>query len=104
MVVASNFLCHMEPSDAEKCLRNIARIVRPAGYLFVTGIDPDVRERVAHDLGWQPVQELIEEIHDGDPSVRGDWPFAWWGLEPLDTERDHWQMRYATAFRLNQGI
>ena len=26
MVVANRFLCHMDPSDAEKCLRNVARV------------------------------------------------------------------------------
>jgi chemotaxis methyl-accepting protein methylase len=31
MVVASNFLCHMAPADAEKCLRNIAQLVSPGG-------------------------------------------------------------------------
>lgn len=103
IVVASNFLCHMQPSAAENCLRSIAGIVRRGGYLFVTGIDLDVRANVARDLHWQPVPELIEEIHDGDPSVRQDWPCAWWGLEPLDTNRDDWQMRYAAVFRLNGG-
>jgi chemotaxis methyl-accepting protein methylase len=103
MVVASNFLCHMAPSEAENCLRNIAGIVKPGGYLFVTGIDLDVRAKVACDLRWQPVLELIEEIHEGDPSVRRDWPCAWWGLEPFDTRRNDWQMRYAAVFRLNEG-
>jgi chemotaxis methyl-accepting protein methylase len=103
MVVASNFLCHMEPLEAENCLRNIARIVKPGGYLFVTGIDLDVRAKVACDLRWRPVPELIEEIHEGDPSVRRDWPFAWWGLEPLNKKRENWQMRYAAVFRLNEG-
>jgi len=103
MVVASNFLCHMAPPEAENCLRNIARIVKPGGHLFVSGIDLDVREKVARDLRWRPVPELIEEIHDGDPSVRGDWPCAWWGLEPLDTKRADWQMRYAAVFRPNEG-
>jgi chemotaxis methyl-accepting protein methylase len=102
MVVASNFLCHMEPSEAENCLRNIAGIVKPGGYLFVTGVDLDVRAKVARDLHWRPVLELIEEIHEGDPSVRRDWPCAWWGLEPLSTKRDDWQMRYAAVFRLNE--
>ena len=69
IVVASNFLCHMPPSMAEECLRNIARLVRPGGYLFVSGIDLDVRTRVASDLGWRPVQKLLEEIHDGDPCM-----------------------------------
>jgi chemotaxis methyl-accepting protein methylase len=103
MVVASNFLCHMAPPEAESCLRNIARIVNPGGDLFVSGVDLDVRAKVARDLRWRPVLELIEEIHDGDPSVRGDWPCAWWGLEPLDKKRDDWQMRYAAVFRLNEG-
>ena len=84
MVVASNFLCHMAPGDSEKCLRNMAKLVSPGGYLFVSGVDLDVRTKVALDLGWEAVPELIAEIHEGDPSVRGDWPWQWWGLEPLN--------------------
>jgi chemotaxis protein methyltransferase CheR len=42
MVVASNFLCHMAPADAEKCLGNIARLVSPRGYLFVSGVALEV--------------------------------------------------------------
>ena len=76
MVVASNFLCHMARADAEKCLGNIAQLVSPGGYLFVSGVDLDVRTKVALDLGWEPVRELIVEIHDGDRSVRADWPWA----------------------------
>jgi chemotaxis methyl-accepting protein methylase len=104
IVVANNFLCHMEPSDAEKCLRLVAELAKPGGYLFVMGVDLDVREKVARDLQWQPIPELIEEIHEGDPSVRRDWPCDWWGLEPFDTRRDNWQMRYAAVFRLNERV
>jgi SAM-dependent methyltransferase len=100
MVVASNFLCHMAPSKAEKCLRNIGEMVNPGGCLFVSGVDLDVRTKVALDVGWEPVAELIEEIHDGDPSVRADWPWQWWGLEPLNRRRHDWQTRYAAAFRI----
>ncbi len=89
MVVANNFLCHMAPADAEKCLRNIGRLVRPGGCLFILGVDLDVRTKVALDLGWEPVTELMAEIHDGDHSVRTDWPWCWRGLEPLNrTRRD----------------
>jgi len=100
MVVASNFLCHMAPADAEKCLGNIAQLVSPGGYLFVSGVDLDVRTKVAVDLGWEPVRELTAEIHNGDPSVRADWPWQWWGLEPLNRRRQDWQTRYAAAFRI----
>lgn len=99
MVVASNFLCHLTPIDAEKCLRNMARLVGPDGHLFVTGVDLDVRTKVAVDLGWKPVPELMAEIHDGDPSIRNDWPWHWWGLEPLDRWRPDWQLRYAAVFQ-----
>ena len=101
-VVASNFLCHMAPSAAEHCLRNIARLVQPGGHLLVSGVDLDVRANVSRGLGWQPVLDLIEEIHDGDLSVRRDWPYKWWGLEPLNAERKDWQTRYAAVFRLDK--
>jgi SAM-dependent methyltransferase len=100
MVVASNFLCHMARADAEKCLGNTAQLVSPGGYLFASGVDLDVRTKVALDLGWEPVRELIVEIHDGDRSVRADWPWAWWGLEPFNRKRHDWQTRYAAAFRI----
>jgi SAM-dependent methyltransferase len=101
MVVASNFLCHMPPADAESCLANIAQLVSPGGYLFVSGVDLDVRTNTALDLGWEPVRELMVEIHDGDRSVRADWPWEWWGLEPLNRKRHDWQTRYAAAFRIS---
>jgi SAM-dependent methyltransferase len=100
IVIASNFLCHMPPALAEACLRNFVRLLRRGGYLFVLGVDLEVRTRVARDLGWQPVPDLIREIHDGDPSVRGDWPWEWWGLEPLNDRRRDWQLRYAVAYRI----
>jgi SAM-dependent methyltransferase len=100
LVVANNFLCHMPAQSAERCLRNLARLVRPGGHVFVTGVDLDVRTKVARDLGWEPISELRAEIHDGDPLVRADWPWRWWGLERLERNRPDWEMRYSAAFRI----
>ena len=100
IVMANNFLCHMEAMEAERCLRNIARLVRPDGYLFVAGIDLDLRTRVAGDLGWKPLPDLLEEVHEGDPSLRGGWPWHYAGLEPFNKRRADWKMRYAAAFQL----
>jgi chemotaxis protein methyltransferase CheR len=100
LVVANRFLCHMAPTDAERCLRNVAHLVKPGGYLFVSGVDLDIRTKVALDLGWTPVLDLVEEIHDGDPSVRRDWPWQYWGLEPFDRKRHDWSVRYASVFQL----
>ena len=100
LVIASNFLCHMAPQSAETCLRNLARLVSPGGYLFVTGVDLDIRTKVALELRWEPISALTSEIHDGDPLVRADWPWKWWGLEPLDRRRPQWQTRYCSVFRI----
>ena len=99
MVIANNFLCHMEPVEAERCLRNIARLVMPNGYLFVSGVDLDIRTKVASESSWKPVEDQLEEIHEGDPCMRGYWPFHYGGLEPIDKRRPNWKTRYAAAFR-----
>ena len=99
IVVANRFLCHMHPEEAENCLRNLARLVKPGGYLFVSGVDLGVRSKVVRELGWRPVTELIREIHEGDPSLRRDWPLQYWGLEPFDQGRIDWEMRYASGFQ-----
>jgi len=102
IVVANKFLCHMAPPEAEGCIRNLACLVNPGGYLFVSGIDLDVRTKVALDMGWTPVLDLLEEIHNGDPSVRRDWPLKYWGLEPLDRKKKNWKLRYAAVFQLGR--
>lgn len=101
IVTANNFLCHMDPADAERCLRNIARSAKPGGYLFVSGIDLDVRTKVAVEVEWEPLLELLEEMHEGDPYLREDWPFEYWGLEPINKRRPDWRTRYASAFRVD---
>ena len=100
LVVANRFLCHMNPEAAEKCLRNLARLVKPGGYLFVSGIDLDVRTRVARSLGWRPVPDLMREVHEGDVSLKNGWPLEWWGLEPFCHDLPDWRIRYASAFQL----
>jgi len=100
IVMANRFLCHMRPSEAEQCLRKIARLVAPGGHLFVSGVDIDLRAKVAAALGWKPVPDLLEEIHEGDPSLRTSWPHRYWGLEPIDKGRPDWISRYASVFQL----
>ena len=102
MVVANRFLCHMEPAAAEACLRNIGRLVRPGGYLFVSGIDLDVRTRVAREMGWKPVTDMMREVHEGDVSLRNGWPLEYWGLEPFDDGRPDWTIRYASVFQIGE--
>ncbi|HVO63568.1 MAG TPA: CheR family methyltransferase [Terriglobales bacterium] len=100
IVIANRFLCHMKPGDARRCIHNAARLVRPGGHLFVSGIDLDVRMRVARELGWQPIKDLMRDVHEGDPSLREGWPLKYWALEPFDSDRPDQEIRYASVFRL----
>jgi chemotaxis methyl-accepting protein methylase len=102
VVVANRFLCHMDPQAAEKCLRNIARLVKPGGFLFVSGVDLDVRTKVTRDLGWKPVSDLLREVHEGDHSLQTGWPFEWWGVEPFSQDLPDWSLRYASVFQLGE--
>jgi hypothetical protein len=74
-------------------------LVEPNGYLFVSGIDTDIRTKVASDLGWKPLPDLLEEIHEGEPYMRSIWPCHYAGLEPLN-KRGNWKIRYAAGFQL----
>jgi chemotaxis methyl-accepting protein methylase len=104
VVVANRFLCHMYPDAAETCLRNLSRLVKEKGFLFVSGVDLAVRSKVASEQGWQPVTDLIEEIHEGDPTLRRDWPLQYWGLEPFDRSKEEWRVRYASVFQTPQRV
>lgn len=100
IVIANNFLCHMDVPTATGALRNISHLVSPHGYLFVSGVDVEVRTTVSEELGWNPVEELLDEIHEGDPCMRSIWPCQYGGLEPLSKRRRDWRRRYAAAFQL----
>jgi chemotaxis methyl-accepting protein methylase len=100
IVVANRFLCHMPPVAAERCLRRIARLVGPHGHLFVSGVDLDLRTKVAQEMRWIPVPDLAREIHEGDPSLLDGWPLGYWALEPFRAERGDSDLRYTSVFQL----
>jgi len=100
IVVANRFLCHMKPAAAEQCLRSLSGVVKPGGVLLVTGVDLDVRTKVARENNWLPVQDLLREVYEGDPSLLSGWPLEPWSPEPFQAERRDREIRYASAFRL----
>jgi hypothetical protein len=99
IVVANRFLCHMRPGAARACLRKVARLLKPGGYLFVSGVDLDVRVEVAREMRWHPVTDLLQEVHEGDLSLLNGWPLEYWGLEPFSNDRPDRQIRYASVFQ-----
>jgi chemotaxis methyl-accepting protein methylase len=103
IVVANRFLCHMKPAAAEQCLRAIARLVKPGGYLFVSGVDLDVRTRVAHDSDWTPLTEFLEAVHDGDRTLLEGWPLEYWSIEPFQPSHPDRDVRYASVFQTDKS-
>jgi chemotaxis protein methyltransferase CheR len=100
IVLANNFLFQMSPERAEPCLRNIARLVAPYGYLCISGVDLDVRSCAVRELGLIPVTARLEDIHTAEEGMLTAWPLLFWGLEPMDRRRKDWPARYTTVFRL----
>ncbi len=100
VVLANNFLVHMKDNAAMNCMINLARLVRPGGLFVCRGVDLDVRETAAEQLGLRPVTSYIEEIHNAelDFDARSGWPWRYWGLEPIDKSRKNWTQRYASMF------
>jgi hypothetical protein len=98
VVLANNFLFHLSRDRSEACLRNLARLVAPNGYLVVSGVDLDLRSRVLAGLGFVPVTARCEDIHAAE-DVHASWPLHFWGLEPIDRTRPDWAAHYATVFR-----
>jgi hypothetical protein len=99
VVMANNFLIHLSDLEAEACLLNIIRLIKPGGHIFTYGINLDVKTRVVRTYGLIPIRFKIEEIHNADRSIYS-WPLDYWGLEPLDKGRLDWDVRYATVFKV----
>lgn len=100
IVVANRLLFHMDRKEQYRALKAIVTMVRPGGYLFVSGVDLDVRTRIANEFSLYPIPELVEEIHAGDKTMTMDWPFERWGLEPLSKKERNWMTRYCSVFQM----
>jgi hypothetical protein len=64
----------------------------------------DVRTKVAREMGWQPVKELLREIHEGDISLSRGWPLEYWGLEPFRDDRPDRTIHYASVFQIGKAF
>jgi chemotaxis methyl-accepting protein methylase len=99
IVFVNNVLCHFQDSQAEQALRNIAGLIDRGGYLFLAGVNPDVKVPVITSLGLTPMGERVEELYNGDANALTRWPMASRAPEPFDRTRRDWLLRYGTIFR-----
>jgi chemotaxis methyl-accepting protein methylase len=102
VVLANNFLIHMQPPRASEALVNVSKLVKPGGILVCRGVDLNVRQKVASRLHLEPLPLRIEAIHNSELELdaRHRWPWRYDGLEPLNRNRKDWIQRYAAVFRV----
>jgi SAM-dependent methyltransferase len=102
VLLANNFLIHMEPGDASAALMNVTRLVRPGGILVCRGIDLNVRRKVVNRLRLKPLPIRLEQIHNAelDLDARRHWPWKYYGLEPLNPNRKDCVQRYSAVFQV----
>lgn len=99
IVLANRFLCHMYPEDAERCLQNIIKLIKPGGYLFVSGVDLDIRRKIMENSDFDPVSTHLQEVHNGDYTLLRGWPWSYWGLEPLPEKVKYNLSKYAMVYK-----
>lgn len=97
-LLANNFIGPMEDRLAERCIRNMMRLVASGGYLVMDGVDLDVKTKVLKDSGFQPVLINQSEIWASEAAKSG-WPWLRWATEPLDRSEPDWPWRYSVVFR-----
>ncbi|MEX2693615.1 CheR family methyltransferase [Rhizobium mongolense] len=102
ILVANNFMGPMEDALAERCLRNMMRLVSPGGYLVVDGIDLDVKTQELKRANFKPVLARQEDIWFADGSKKG-WPWLRWSREPIDRHQPGWAFRYSVIFHCVQN-
>jgi len=99
ILVAQNFLFHLEPGASRTALHNLCTLLRPRSALLADGTDLNIRQAVTRSLGLVPLDYKLEEIHNEARWARAEgWPDAYWGLEPFMTTSRDWKRRYATIF------
>jgi chemotaxis methyl-accepting protein methylase len=102
VVLANNFLVHMQKPDAEACLTDLLDLTKEGALLVCRGVDLDVRRKIVRKFNLTPIATRLEEIHNANPErdAPHGWPWRYWSLEPFDKSRKDWVERYATIFRV----
>ena len=100
LLFAQNVLFHLPRPVARDAFNNIVRALAPGAALFVNGMDTDMRIRLTQKHSLEPIEYLLEEIHEDARLDRGqNWSFGYWGREPFSTKPKHWMRKYGTIFR-----
>lgn len=99
LVFAQNVLFHMPRPQAREAFRNVHGVLKSGGALFVNGMDADMRADMSKRLGLEPLEYLIEEIHNDARVDRGGaWAGTYVGRKPFTRSGRDWLRQQGTIF------
>lgn len=99
IVFAQNVLFHLPRPQAREAFRNIHQVLTAGGALFINGVDTDMRADMSKRLGLEPLEYLVEEIHNDARVDRGSgWASDYVGRKPFSRNGRDWLRRQGTIF------
>ncbi len=99
MVFAQNVLFHLPRPQAREAFRNIHGVLKTGGALFINGVDTDMRVDMSKRLGLEPLDYLVEEIHNDSRVDRGKrWAGTYVGRKPFTRSGRNWLREQGTIF------
>lgn len=105
MIFAQNILFHLPRDKAEGAFKSLAKRLAKPGYLFVNGMDTDMRVKLSKQLELDPVTDLLEEIHEEARVDRGeDWAYFYWGREPFNPKIKDADRYFGTIFTQKEAL
>jgi chemotaxis methyl-accepting protein methylase len=103
LVFAQNVFFHLPPELAEKAFWNVLATVAPGGFLFLDGMELDMRVALTEKASLEPLDHRVKEIYDHSRlhTPRNWWDF-YWGNEPFSYLAANRTRRYCTIFERPQ--
>lgn len=99
IVVAQNVLFHLPRPQARVAFGYLHDMLKPGGAMFVNGMDIDMRVSLTKKLKMEPLDFLVEEIHqDASIDRGGGWAGAYWGRRPFSRASRDWLRKYGTIY------
>lgn len=99
IVVAQNVLFHLPRPKARIAFCHLHDLLKTGGALFVNGMDTDMRVSLTKRFEMEPLDYLVEEIHEDARYDRGSgWASTYWGRRPFSRNSRDWLRKFGTIF------
>jgi chemotaxis protein methyltransferase CheR len=99
LMFAQNVLFHLPIDVAPRVFESLYGITAAGGTLFINGVDMDMRVRLTKKFKLEPVEYLIQEIHEDARVDRGShWSNQYWGRVPFSRQSPDWVREFGTIY------